>query len=282
MTGNAKPFLRWAGGKRQLLPQILPMIRESLQAGPVHYIEPFVGGGAVLFAVLTNFPKLVKRVGVYDVNQQLIDCYNVVTSQVDDLLAELGKLKADENTYEYMAALLPANVWARGPVFSAARMIFLNKLAYNGLYRVNKLGKFNVPMDPSKLGRDLADEATLRGCSEALQKFPVTIRCQDFRKTLASINPGRPSFFYADPPYYPASQTSSFVAYATGGFDRKDHEDLAAGLESLKGPWLLSYGDVPWVRTRYKTHRLTAVMARRNINCQGKKRGKVAELLIRP
>jgi DNA adenine methylase len=282
MIGNAKPFLRWAGGKRQLLPQILPIIRESLQAGPVHYIEPFVGGGAVLFAVLVNFPKLIKRVGIYDVNHQLIDCYNVVTSQVDDLLVELGELKADEKTYAYMATLLPANVQAQGPVFSAARMVFLNKLAYNGLYRVNKLGKFNVPLDPSKIGREVVDEPTLRGCSEALQKVPVAIHCQDFRKTLAGINPDKLALVYADPPYYPASQTSSFVAYATGGFDRKDHEDLATGLEGLTSPWLLSYGDVPWVQARYKTHKLTAVSARRNINCKSSKRGKVAELLIQP
>lgn len=269
----ARPFLKWAGGKTQLLDELLPLVPERFSA----YYEPFVGGGAMFFACGP------KKAMLSDANEELINCFRVVRDDVRELCKQLVlyqhfyELKGEQAYYD-TRALVPSKMT---PVGRAARMIFLNKTCFNGLYRVNRAGRFNVPHGSFKTPLKILDEENLRACSRVLQNTDLFVG--DFEDQLRLARKDR--FVYLDPPYDPASATSNFTAYTKDGFSLDDQRRLAACCVRLKARGvriLLSSADTPTTRKLYPTSHfnITRVEARRAINSKGGRRGPVGELLI--
>lgn len=271
---EAQPFLKWAGGKSQLLEQFEPFFPDSIRS----YCEPFVGGGAVFFHLKARFPKM--RPLLCDNNPELVNCYQVVKDQVEELMtrldAHLQQFRSKGQPYYY-------NVRDQhklsGSVERAARMIFLNKTCYNGLWRVNGRAQFNVPIGSYRPERvSLYNRANLLASQAALQH--ADLRVQDFRKTLAEAKPG--DFVYVDPPYYPLSRTANFTSYTQEEFGHTQQEELAEffGAAARRGARLmLSNSDTPTTRQLYAAFHLQTVQARRAVNCDGAKRGRVSELV---
>lgn len=275
---EAQPFLKWAGGKSQLLEQFAPFFPASIRS----YCEPFLGGGAVFFHLKARFPKM--RAVLCDNNEELINCYQVVRDAVQDLMSHL-----DEHQQQFRAQGEPYYYFVRaqrklaGVVERASRMIFLNKTCYNGLWRVNGSGQFNVPVGsyrPDKVS--LYDRSNLLAASQALQDVDLLVR--DFCQTLAAADAG--DFLYVDPPYYPLSPTSNFTSYTKEEFGQAEQKELAAlfSRAAQRGAQLmLSNSDTPLIRNLYAGYagfKLKTVQARRAVNCDGTKRGRVSELLV--
>ena len=267
----AAPFLKWAGGKRQLLAHIEALVPERIDT----YFEPFLGGAAVFFRLAAR--GRFRRAVLADANPELVNCYQAVRDDVDGVVAELRKHRNDRALYYRVRRRDPAKL---SPAARAARLIYLNRCGYNGLYRVNSSGQFNVPFG-SYSRPVICDEPKLRAAAAALRK--VKIECADFAHTLRNI--GRRDFVYLDPPYVPLSATSSFTAYAKRDFGASDQERLAAVLRALgsrKVPALLSNSDCGTTRELYRGfERIDRVPARRAINSVGHGRGPVDELLVR-
>lgn len=273
-TPAAVPFLKWAGGKRQLLPAILPAILDRVPARCATYYEPFLGGGAVFFALAAR--RAFRRAVLTDLNAELIDAYLGIRDDVEGVIRRLARMKHDEGTFYRIRARDPA---ASSIPARAARLIYLNRTCYNGLYRVNSRGLFNVPFGRYKNPRIL-DRDNLRLVSRALQG--VTIQVADFEEGVARAKPG--DVVYFDPPYEPVSRTSSFTAYSKDGFGPGEQLRLAKLMRTLrdKGVYaLLSNADVPATRALYRECSLESVLARRAINSRPDKRGAVPELLVR-
>jgi len=276
MTDHPRPFLKWAGGKTQLLPQLIEHLPEEWNA----YHEPFVGGGALFFGLvraglLGDFPAFIS-----DLNRELVDAYRairVAPGRLCDLLADIQKRHGALGREEYINARL-ASPWKLGLNDRAARMIFLNKAGFNGLYRVNADGRFNVPWG-NQPKKKIFDRENIMAVSESLRAAEVL--CESFGDGLYRAQPG--DLVYFDPPYVPASETSNFTAFTRGGFDLRDQEQLAGTFEALvkRGAFvMLSNSDTPWVRERYAEHRIVSLKARRAINSDGAKRGEVGEVLV--
>jgi DNA adenine methylase len=264
-AAKARPFLKWAGGKRQLL----PAIRKATPRAYVRYLEPFVGGGAVFFDLSPA------RAILSDANAELINCYEVVRGRVDDLIATLRGHVYDKDHFYRVRAIAPESL---DEVARAARTIYLNKTGFNGLYRVNKSGIFNVPFGRFK-NPNICDEPTLRACSARLAG--VSLRCRPFEAVLSEAEAG--DFVYFDPPYVPLSRTSNFTAYHDLKFVLEDQERLACAFETLsaRGTWvMLSNSDVEWVRARYARFNVRDVFAPRSVNSVVSARGLVRELLV--
>jgi DNA adenine methylase len=211
-----RPFLKWAGGKRQLLPELKKLVPASYGT----YYEPFLGGGALFLALQR------KRAVVNDTNAELINCYEVVRDHAEDLIVALQEHDARHNENYYYEV----RDWDRAPDFSnrplverAARIIFLNKTCYNGLFRVNSQGQFNVPYGRYK-DPNILDAGVLRAVSKYLNSADIEFRQVDFEEAVADAKPG--DFIYFDPPYDPASNTASFTGYDLNGFDRAEQERL--------------------------------------------------------
>jgi len=249
-----------------------------------YYHEPFVGGGAVFFALANE--KRFHRAYLSDSNEQLVNVYKVVRDEVQDLIEHLrfyaSKFKeSPQGFYDLMRSLDPLG---EDPyVFQAARFIFLNKTCFNGLWRVNRKGKFNVPRDPSKKASNILDEHNLRACSAALRE--VTIRDRDFFDffDLSSVSK---AVWYLDPPYMPTSATSNFTSYTRKGFTMNDQCALAKTAEDLVrigATVVASNSDTRWVREEWsgRGFQIYEVLARRNMNSVASKRGPVKELLMR-
>ncbi len=274
----AKPFLKWAGGKGQLLEQFRPLFPEwALGAPPSRgvprYFEPFVGSGAVFFALRPG------RAVLTDVNRELVDCYRAIQLHLEDVIAALRRHRYEEAHYYRVRDLDPA---ALALPERAARTIFLNKTGYNGLFRVNKKGRFNVPFgrytnpgfaNPDSLGN-------LRACARALRG--VTLEVRDFGEVKRHARAG--DFVYFDPPYVPASSTADFTSYAAGGFGWEEQRRLAElfGELTKRGVQaMLSNSDTPAVRELYGAYRVDTVLASRSINSRADRRGKVGEVVVR-
>lgn len=281
-----KPFIKWAGGKRQLLSQIEVRIPwEKLRSGVMDYAEPFVGGGAVLFHVLARCPGCPAIVN--DLNPRLIEAYRALQERTDALIAELARLEQtflplDEaaRLSFYLQARKRFNSEEPSPVEHAALLIFLNRTCFNGLYRENSAGNFNVPYG-KVANPTICDVETLRADGEALR--PVTLLCGDFEHVLDHVR--RPTFFYLDPPYKPISNTSSFNAYTKVAFDDHEQERLADFCRMLNTQghtFLLSNSDPGngYFERLYEGFRIERVQARRSVNANPAKRGPLAELLI--
>jgi DNA adenine methylase len=270
-----QPFLKWAGGKSQLLTQFDAYFPDSIAS----YCEPFVGGGAVFFHLKARFPEM--DVCLYDNNEELINCYQVVRDQAKELMRllddHLKEFQAGGERYFY---LVRSRHDLTESIERAARMIFLNKTCYNGLWRVNGRGEFNVPVGSYKPEKvSLYDRANLLAASRELQRAQIAV--QDFRHTLRAATRGQ--FVYVDPPYVPLSPTSNFTSYTKEDFGKAEQEELAALFADAarRGVRLmLSNSDTPLVRKLYGEFVIKTVSARRAVNSDGAKRGRVSEVIV--
>jgi len=266
----AHPFLKFAGGKTQLLPEILPRLPAKIKT----YYEPFLGGGAVFFALAAE--KRFERAVLSDANKELMNSYAAIAASLDRIISLLREHEsAHSKTYFYEVRASEMKL----AISKAARFIYLNRTCFNGLYRVNKSGKFNVPFGDHK-NPTICDEENLRAVSAALENAHVSA-C-DFEEAIWIARKGDAIYF--DPPYVPISATSNFAAYTKDGFGPDEQERLRHVAEKLstKGVFvLLSNSDTPFVRELYQGFVIEKVRARRAINSKGDKRGDVGELLIR-
>lgn len=269
------PFLKWAGGKRQLLPNLMRRVPDLARGGG-RYFEPFVGGGALFFALAQTgrLPKGAARLS--DINGELITTYRVVRDDVEGLIQ---KLRAHENTEEHYYGVRAQDPRHLSATERAARLIYLNKTCFNGLFRENSRGEFNVPF--GRYARPcICAEDTLRAASAALRD--VAIEVASFEETAQLARPG--DFVYCDPPYAPVSRTASFTRYSAGGFDEVAQARLAlvAALLAERGVnVMLSNSVAPLVRELYASfHIVEEVQATRAINSRADRRGKVGELIL--
>ncbi len=274
--GAPKPFVKWAGGKRQLIPAMTAHFPRRFG----RYFEPFLGGGAVLFHVLSQ--DAGQRCHVSDLNSDLVLTYVTVRDRVEDLIESLeghsrGYLAAKSDYYYKVRAQAPAD-----QVSKCSRLIFLNRTCFNGLYRVNSKGRFNVP-----LGRysnpNIVNEGNLRAASRALQSGAITIRCGDFGTVLAGA--GRGDFVYLDPPYQPVSRTASFTSYTSRNFGGGDLRRLAQTCDDLDSRGckvVFSNSDTPEVRELFgRRWEVLEIQANRAINSNPGRRTGHTELLIK-
>ncbi len=266
-----RPFLKWAGGKTQLTDALVE--RMPLYFNTYH--EPFVGSGALFFRLYREHK--IKKAILSDINAELIDTYLAIRDHVGEVIQLLSEFPHSESFYYQIREQDP---WSMNLVERAARMIYLNKTGYNGLYRVNRQGKFNVPFGRYKSPKYL-DKDNLLAVSFALQN--VEILCIPFETVVERAKPG--DWVYFDPPYVPVSQTSNFTSYHASGFGLQDQERLRAICAKLSKNNVyitLSNSDTPVIRSLYATSffAIDEVLANRAINCNGSKRGKVRELLI--
>ena len=270
-----QPFLKWAGGKRQLLPAIKEYVPQKCS----QYYEPFVGAGAVLFSLQP------KKSVINDINRELIDCYRVIKDNPEELL-ELCQQHRQKNSQEYY-------YWLRGqdrqddfkdrsPTERAARIIYLNKTCFNGLFRVNSSGQFNVPYG-NYSNPVIADPAVIRSVSAYLNQRDVRILEGDFAKAVATARKG--AFIYFDPPYHPLSDTSSFTGYSVDGFGEAEQirlKKLCDKLSQRGCQVLISNSSAAFIKELYSDpdYEIVEVKASRAINAVASKRGRINELLI--
>jgi DNA adenine methylase len=271
---DVKPVLKWAGGKRQLLQQILPIVERCFPERIEKYYEPFAGGAAVFFALFVR--NKFERARLSDMNADLIRVYSALRDDAESVIAELEKLKAlgfSKETYYKVREKRPSKDAAR-----AARLIYLNRTGYNGLYRVNSSGEFNVPYGAYKNPRIL-DQPRLLAAAEALQGVELAV--EDFESSCQNAKRG--DFVYFDPPYVPVSKTASFAAYHSVAFTSAEHARLAetfARLSERGVKALLSNSDTPETRELYRAFDTRTVQATRAINSNASRRGSVPELLV--
>jgi DNA adenine methylase len=272
---TAKPFLKWAGGKRRLLPELLPRVPAKFG----RYFEPFLGGGALFFALSDRLRGGL--VELNDANEELANAYNRLedsATYVCDVLDQHAR-KHLEQGREYYDAVRTLDPKHLGSILRAARFIYLNRTCFNGLYRVNKSGAFNVPFGKYK-NPTICDRENLALCRAALSR--AVIRSTDFVHACDWAQRG--DFVYFDPPYVPASATADFTAYTAGGFGASDHERLAALMGKLdeRGVYvMLSNSDTPYTRELYYGFLQERVPVRRSISAKSASRGEASELIVR-
>jgi DNA adenine methylase len=267
----AKPIVKWAGGKSKLVPELLARI-----PGHVHtYAEPFAGGAALFFALASDPGRSFDRAVLADRNEDLVACYRAVKNDVSALIDALSAYRHDKDEFYRVRAEDPAG---KSDVERGARLIYLNRTCFNGLWRVNASGKFNVPFGRYENPR-IVDREGLVLASSALSRAEIVQA--DFEAIARDLGPG--DFAYFDPPYVPTSKTASFTAYAADGFGPDDQQRLARVLGELrdKGAFaMLSNADTPEARALYADFSVERVRAPRAINSNAKKRGEVSELLV--
>lgn len=266
MSDRPRPFVKWVGGKRRIINELNSRLPSDISS----YYEPFVGGGALFWENWQN----IKTAVLSDINIDLLITYQVIKRD-ETKLVELLKNHAANHNDEYFYKIRGQRA-LKDPLQIAARFIYLNKTCFNGLYRVNKRGEFNVPVgrytEPS-----IFDENNLKACQQALQK--VTIKYQNFDQ----IEPASGSFVYFDPPYHPVSKTALFTQYSKTGFSEKDQIDLRnfyAKLTKNGVNVMLSNSNTEFVRNLYKGYNIAIVAAPRNVNCKPNKRSPVEEAII--
>ncbi|WP_047153820.1 DNA adenine methylase [Aneurinibacillus tyrosinisolvens] len=270
-TKLAQPFLKWAGGKRQLLPEITKYIPREINT----YYEPFIGAGAVLLHLQP--PKAV----INDINSELINAYTVIRDQIEELLADLSKHVNDKEYFYNIRELDRKEQYQLlTPVERASRMIYLNKTCFNGLFRVNSRGQFNVPFGKYK-NPAIVNEEVLRAVHEYLAYADVTLLNGDFAKAVESARAG--DFVYFDPPYDPVSETASFTSYSLDGFRTEQQIRLKELLDELDHRGcrvMLSNSATDFIKDLYKQYNIKIVGAKRNINSKASGRGKIDEVLV--
>lgn len=297
MSTGAKPFLKWAGGKGQLLSQLDEHLPDDLLRQPFTYIEPFVGGGTMLFHMLRIFPNITHAV-INDINPHLVTAYRAIKLHPDELIRRLSLLEKDyfsqpdeEAKKEYFLNVRSIfNETELDDIDRSKYLLFLNRTCFNGLYRVNSKGKFNVPF-----GRNLhpmiCNAETILADSEVLNRVDVTILNGDFELTANEMRDGL-NFFYFDPPYRPLNATSSFNSYAKEDFNDDEQirlRDFCARLDEQPNvKWMLSNADCSsknpqdtFFENIYANFHIHRVHASRAINANPSKRGKLTELLIK-
>jgi len=269
-----QPFLKWAGGKRQLLPEIRKHIPQEFN----HYYEPFVGAGAVLFDLEPN------KAIINDVNSELINVYKVIKNNIEELIEDLKKHKNEPDYFYEIRGMDRTKEYKQlSPVKKASRLIYLNKTCFNGLFRVNSRGEFNVPFGKYKNPK-IVNEEILRATNIYFNNNQISILNTDFTKAVSNAQKG--DFVYFDPPYDPLTETSSFTSYSLNGFNKDDQERLRDTFLELhnRGCYvLLSNSDTEFIKEIYDhpNIKIEKVYANRNINSKGSGRGKISEVLIR-
>ncbi len=268
------PVLKWVGGKRQILPEIVELLPRQLAR--LTYYEPFLGGGAVLFHLQP------RNAIVNDYNGELINLYTVIKDHLEELLDDL-RIHVNEADYFYhLRGLDRTEAYAQlSPIQKASRVVFLNKTCFNGLYRVNSAGEFNTPFGRYR-NPNIVNEPTLRAVSHYLNNNNIAILNEDYAVAIA--NADRNSFVYFDPPYHPVSASSSFTGYIEGGWNERDQirlRELCDELTARRVKFLLSNSSTPFIHQQYANYNITTVMASRSLNSDATKRGEVEEVLIR-
>ncbi len=291
---TAKPFLKWAGGKTQLLSEIENRLPKKILTGQItRYVEPFIGGGAVFFHIVKNYPN-IKKFYLYDINDDLVNCYKMVQSDVDGLIKSLKTLEKkflslNENARKefYLGTRTEFNrdKGKDNTPKTIAKLIFLNKTCFNGLYRVNSKNEFNVPFGRYK-NPTICDEKNLRAVSKILQKAEII--CGDFEACKKHIT--KKTFVYLDPPYRPLNGTASFTSYSKDRFSEDDQIRLAKFCKEIKrigAKLLLSNSDPKnedpgdyFFEDNFRGFTISKVKASRLINCKAIGRGEINELLI--
>lgn len=271
---NVSPVLKWAGGKKQLLGQLTSLMpTEKITT----YCEPFLGGGAMLFSIQPGVAY------VNDINMGLMNVYNVIKHFPEALIAELSSY---ENTAEFYYKIRGFDRDAKEfaaltAVERAARFIYLNKTCFNGLYRENRQGQFNVSYGKYK-NPDFVNAEGIRAVSQYFNAANIYFTSMDFSEVLRTLPSG--SFVYLDPPYDPVSETANFTSYTRYGFTKDDHIRLKQCCDELTArgiKFMLSNSNTDFIRNLYAEYFITEVSARRAINCNGNSRGNVTELVIR-
>jgi DNA adenine methylase len=264
---SGRPFIKWAGGKRQLLPALIPNVPRRYG----RYFEPFVGGGALFFSLAP--PRAV----LADVNERLIRTYKGIRDDVDTVIRLLGRYPHEA---KFFYRFREDDVDSRTDAEVAAWFIYLNKTSYNGLYRVNRDNRYNVPFG-RYANPNICDERTLRSCSAALAGVEPIVA--DFEVAVESAKRG--DFVYFDPPYFPLSATSSFTSYTSEAFGEAEHvrlRDTAHKLKKRGVRVLLSNSSAPLVRDLYsRDFEILEVSAIRAVNSKAAARGAIVELLIK-
>ena len=288
-----KPFVKWVGGKSQLVEQIEKMLSTDGEKVLTKYAEPMVGGGALFFSILSKYD--FEELYISDINAELINAYQAVKNDVNNLIAKLNEMQMlflpmDENGRKYFYYTVrerfnSTTLTEETATEKAAEFIFLNKTCFNGLYRVNRKGQFNVPMGAYK-NPTICDDENLCNIHEALQN--VTIVCGDYSLSKSFID--KDTFVYLDPPYRPISETSGFTSYNSDVFDDNEQIRLSKFIDEINlvgAKIVLSNSDPKNVNEDdnffddlYKNYKINRVAASRAINSKGDKRGKINELLI--
>ena len=285
-----KPFLKWAGGKSQLIKQIDRHLPLELKNGSLQrYIAGFVGSGALFFYIAQSYK--IKEYLIFDINPELIIAYQTIKDNLWDLLEILSKIETEylilneEKRKEYFYQMRSQFNLLRkqtnpNKIEIAAQLIFLNRTCFNGLFRVNSRGEFNVPCGKYK-NPTICNSANLKAVSQILQKSHIQLG--DFTECQKYVN--KKSFVYFDPPYKPISKTSNFTAYAKENFDDREQlrlRDFFTLLDRKGAKLMLSNSDVRdgFFENAYREYLIKKVQASRNINSNGQKRGKINELLI--
>ncbi len=277
----AKPFIKWVGGKRQLLPEIDVRLPSKLDV----YVEPFLGGGALFF----HLAHRIEQAYLSDINEELILAYQATQNNVSDLIQELSHHR---NTPEYFSQIRNADRdgdyrWNWTPIQKAARFIYLNKTCFNGLYRVNSSGHFNVPYG-KYTNPKIIDSENLYACNLVLSRPGVSINCSSYRDSLSTIQSlidmGRSVFVYLDPPYIPLSVSSSFTQYSKDGFNMSDQDDLKQYcdvLTTMGVKWMQSNSSAPIVFDMYKHYVVDRVSVKRNVSASTLGRCTIDEVIVR-
>lgn len=270
------PVLKWVGGKRQLLKEILPLIPKNIST----YYEPFVGGGAVLFALQP------KKAIINDYNEELINVYKVIKDNPDELIKIL-KIHKENNNSEYFYKIREidrsSDYINLNNIERAARIIYLNKTCYNGLYRVNQAGQFNSPFGKYK-NPNIVNSPTVKAMHDYFNISNITVTSGDYKETLQKIRAKTKSFVYLDPPYFPLSSSSSFTGYTDNGFGEKQQIELKNECDKLNKKeikFLLSNSSCSFIEDLYKRdYNIKIIKAKRVLNSDGNKRGEIDEVLI--
>ena len=294
MSIEAKPFLKWAGGKGKMLSQLSEHLPKRISEEPFTYIEPFVGGGAMLFYILQHYSN-IKKVVINDVNGDLILAYKTIKDDVESLIESLNNLEkkyysidAEKRSDMYYDIREQYNQHQGESVARVSQLIFLNKTCFNGLYRVNSKGFFNVPFG-RYVNPTICNADVLRADSMVLKSANIEICQGDFCEVIKQID--GLTFVYMDPPYRPLDATSSFTAYAKGDFNDDDQRKLASFCNILSEKeclWMQSNSDCSaknpedtFFEDLYNQYIINRVYASRSINANASKRGKLTELLIK-
>lgn len=256
------PVLKWVGGKRQIMPSIVELLPKN--NGISNYIEPFIGGGAVLFHLQP------KNAIINDFNAELVNVYEVVKNNLDELIEDLKKHRNEADYFYELRGLDRTDDFQNlTPVQRASRIIYLNKTCFNGLYRVNNAGEFNAPFGRYK-NPNIVNEPTLKAVSKYLNSNNIEIKSGDYSEVLKLAD--ERSFVYLDPPYHPISEDSNFTGYVKGGWDMYDQIELRKACDELnkKGiTFLLSNSSADFIKDQYKDYNISIVKANRAINSDG-------------
>ncbi|MBQ7559361.1 MAG: DNA adenine methylase [Synergistaceae bacterium] len=267
------PVLKWVGGKRQLIETYTPLLPKKISS----YCEPFIGGGALFFHLQP------KTAYINDINQDLMRVYNVIKNNVEELIEELNKYKNEQEFF------YTVRDWDRdkylykslSDIEKAARILYLNRTCYNGLYRVNNAGEFNSPFGFYR-NPNIVNEPVLRAVSAYFNENNIHISYVDYSEVLADIK--KSTFVYLDPPYDPVSETSNFTGYVKNGFAKEEQIRLRKNCDDLdrRGiKFMLSNSATSFILEQYSGYNITIVKAKRAINSVGNRRGNVDEVVVR-